>query len=405
MSNTTSTSNQSPKTLHGRSTTINELTPPSTATSLDPLSTRSNRIIPVRSGKPTTTPANKTKVATTTTTSGIAGRSRIHPPPIWHDQHRRLPRRPPPPPAERPVVRRTNLCGYQLDYDRVSGINETKKPRRMVSINDTEQDNDGGIVLPPPAEAYAILRPHRVPSRWWSDEISSEALNLDRWEYGLKILQSPTRGKALCLRQLSTDSPVLSPPLIVQLVINDRSSGRALPVDDPMVVRRLIHMTMMVELVSPDGTESRTLMRVRPPQGVYPQPQMGSSIRLESNLLGSTYTTAMTLQHEDKKGIFFIFSRLIVRNVGEYALKLNLVDVAGPSHIGTSIGVTNILATSLTRPFQVYHPSEYPGSLSITDQSREFIRQGVRSLEEGRKNRWDAGSSEGTLTSPERNDV
>lgn len=48
-------------------------------------------------------------------------------------------------------------------------------------------------------------------------------------------------------------------------VIHKLRSILFLTTSNPALARRLVHLTMSVELVSPDGSESRAMMRVRPP--------------------------------------------------------------------------------------------------------------------------------------------
>ncbi|KAK8869500.1 hypothetical protein IAR55_000065 [Kwoniella newhampshirensis] len=354
-----------------------------------------------------------------------------HPPLLWQDRSRRasrpftihsVPKRPPPSPADAHQVGKNHLKGYQLDFEPVRNIAETRRPRRVAPSHDagntgdgseangtpTERDddeNEPGWISPPPAEAYLILRRHRVPKTKWEEDMVNDEYFSRRWTYQIEILQSPSRGRALGFGPLTTAYPALSAPLIVRLIARN---GRDCFMN-PILNRRLIHTTLMVDLVSPNGSESRSTMRVRnthrsvsSPSTAGPSGQ-GSRHNLientERNLLGSTFRTAAPLTHNDERGFFFFFTQLVVRNVGEYALQLKLIDLAGPNHVGTSIGVTNVLATALTCPFRVLHPSEYPGIHPLTDLSNEFSNQGERNL--GRRIRLGVGSSEDTTASPE----
>ncbi|WVN86553.1 uncharacterized protein L203_101720 [Cryptococcus depauperatus CBS 7841] len=348
---------------------------------------------------------------------------------------------PPPPPASASAVVGNFLSGFQTDYPRVEPNRPLRRPRIIVDVQTqptetsaTESDicerdhssekivvrkgvdlngQDGqhcGEVRPPPPEAYMVIRPHRVPRAMWDDGVEGQVSTAEHWSYELQILQSPQRGKALGVQPLGRSHPPLSAPLIVQLLIRDYHS-QILPLDNPNLSRRLVHMVMMVDLVSPDGSESRSLLRVKshpdhvPPRyasfGSLPQvpPNVDREAKEYRNLLGSTFKPSTTLTLNGEKGAFFIFSELVVRNPGDFALKLKVLDIAGPPHVGTSIGVTKTLVETTTSPFTVYHHSNYPGSLPVTELSAELTRQGERNL--GRRLRDSTVNGGGRGTSEE----
>lgn len=118
---------------------------------------------------------------------------------------------------------------------------------------------------------------------------------------------------------------------------------------DAALSRRLVHMVMMVDLVSPDGRESRGVVRVREggDGGIY----------CRRNFLGGTFRLSSTfrsrlplLSYDNGKGKekgtgkgegkgegeekgegknVFVFSEMAVRTPGEYALVVRLLDIAG----------------------------------------------------------------------------
>lgn len=309
-----------------------------------------------------------------------------------------------------------------------------------------------GEIGPPPPEAYIVLRPHRVPgivnldgkvsgvgvgggmgttkgkgkygksigtgvSRkgkvdvGWDDGVPGDIPTFEQWSYELEVLQSPTRGRALGLNPLSRGFPSLSAPLIVQLIVRDGSGG-IIPADNSALSRRLVHVVMMVDLVSADGKQSRGVVRVCAAGSGGEVGKVGgeedgveSSYHLR-NFLGGTFRLSSTFSQsrgkEKKRGEgrgkekknFFIFSEMVVRTPGEYALMVRLLDIAGPPHLGTSIGVTRSLAEVLTKPFTVFHSSKFPGSIPVTELSVEFARQGERNLGQRKVRDAIAGSSE-----------
>ncbi|OCF40627.1 hypothetical protein I317_05559 [Kwoniella heveanensis CBS 569] len=335
---------------------------------------------------------------------------------------------PPPPPADAPAPIGTTdfLSGFQTDYSRV-GTDGLRRPvvseeqqdigvctgaqgkayaqnderpvtrseptalesgnnvTRTMSKEQRAEDEDDS--LPKPGEAYILLRHHRLPRVGWNDGIARDLPEIRDWSYELRLLQKPSRGKALGLQPLPRGWPALSPPLIVQLIVRDKH-GRSVSVDNPALNRRLVHTSMMVDLVSPDGSENRSVMRIRQHDRTSltatnePEdtPSLGNPTEEDSqrNLLGSLHRSATSLALGNERGIFFIFTELVVRNTGDYALSVKLLDLAGPSHLGTSIGVTGALATALTQPLTVYHGTTFPGSVPTTDVSILFTRQGER---------------------------
>ncbi|WWD09792.1 hypothetical protein V865_007920 [Kwoniella europaea PYCC6329] len=320
----------------------------------------------------------------------------------------------PPPPADNlPSIGTITLSGFQTDYSRVivGGEDHLRRAPNSEDIRATSQMNDEEDNRPVPAEAYIIMRPHREPNRGWNDGIAEEMRLTDEWTYELQLIQQPTRGKALGLGPLPRGWPALSAPLIVQLTVKDQN-GKVIPVDHAILNRKLVHTSMTVDLVSEDGTQSRSFMRVRPRErdpSKPPSPASSFSIdpevfnRTQRNLLGALHRSANTFVLDGKKGIYFLFTELVVRNVGRYALKVSLLDLAGPMHIGTSIGITKTISSALTHPFTVYHGTEFPGALPVTDLSMEFTRQGERNL--GRRTRADNNgvSSEDDLMNPPSN--
>ncbi|OCF71521.1 hypothetical protein I204_07579 [Kwoniella mangroviensis CBS 8886] len=303
----------------------------------------------------------------------------------------------PPPPADHLAsIGTITLSGFQTDYSRVIvGEDHLRRAPNSEDIRATFQMNDDEDNRPVPAEAYIIMRPHREPNRGWNDGIAEEMRLADGWTYELQLIQQPTRGKALGLGPLPRGWPALSAPLIVQLIVKDQN-GKVIPVDHPILNRKLVHTSMTVDLVSEDGTQSRSFMRVRPREqdpSKPPSPTSGVPIdpeiynRTQRNLLGALHRSANTFVLDGKKGIYFLFTELVVRNVGRYALKVSLLDLAGPMHIGTSIGITKTISSALTHTFTVYHGTEFPGALPVTDLSMEFTRQGERNL--GRRTRAD----------------
>ncbi|WVQ76523.1 hypothetical protein IAR50_006193 [Cryptococcus sp. DSM 104548] len=335
---------------------------------------------------------------------------------------------PPPPPAG-PVSNNnpgeTYLSGFQVDYPRVDAGRAVRRPRVVIEEDDKDegsgvrkvlvgrrkvvvkpgvglggQDGDDvGEVFPPPAEAYVILRPHRVPRVLWDDGVFGDFPDAEHWSYTVDILQSPSRGKALGLQALSRGFPSLSSPLIAQLKVYD-PQGQVIPVDTPVLSRRLVHTIMVVDLVSPDGKEQRSNIKIRPHHLDHPTSPRSANASppiFRRNLLGATVRSSSVLSKgpgkNAERGIFFVFSELVVRNFGIFALRMRVADLAGPAHLGTSIGVTHTLCEGLTLPFEVFHPSKYPGAISVTELSQDFTRQGERNL--GRRSRdVMAGSSD-----------
>ncbi|KLT40077.1 hypothetical protein CC85DRAFT_330209 [Cutaneotrichosporon oleaginosum] len=311
-------------------------------------------------------------------------------------------RAPPPPPASAPSPPRDEssspsgagyLPGFQPDYDRTR---TTRRPSSAEADSSTGAASAvyGSSVRPPPTEAYLILRPHRVPRGGWQG--GQQLADSSGWTYNLDVLQSPERGKALGVEALRRGWPPLTPPLIIQLHVRNEK-GEEVETDNATLARRLVHLTMSVELVSPDGTEARSMMRVRPPsprgtvQPYYPT-SAPPPYSVQRTLLGSSVRTPQVLTREGRKGLYFIFQDLIVRPEGRYSLEGKILDLAGPPHIGTSIGVTHPLTYCRTKPFDVIIPQEFPGPVAITPLSTEFLRQGERHL--GRRPRNEDGETD-----------
>ncbi|EKD02902.1 hypothetical protein A1Q2_02846 [Trichosporon asahii var. asahii CBS 8904] len=319
--------------------------------------------------------------------------------------------RAPPPPASAPSPPRSGassppagyLPGFQPDYARARA-GATRRPSATSAAAESASavaapagNATSADVRPPPTEAYLLLRPHRVPRGGWPPSTDpQQAVDSTGWSYNLVVLQHPERGKALGVEQLRRGWPPLTPPLIVQLIVKDQD-GQEIPTDNPALARRLVHLTMSVELVSPDGSESRAMMRVRPPsprgnvQPYYPA-SAPPPYSVQRTLLGSSVRTAQVLTRENRKGLYFIFQDMVVRPEGKYALDGKVLDLAGPPHIGTSIGVTHPLAFCRTQPFDVIIPQDFPSPVPITPLSAEFLRQGERHL--GRRPRNDEGEGE-----------
>ncbi|BEI81619.1 hypothetical protein CcaverHIS002_0207790 [Cutaneotrichosporon cavernicola] len=332
--------------------------------------------------------------------SGPSLRSQPSPPPPASPSQ--IQRVPPPPPASAPSPPREGssspsetgfLPGFQPDYDR------TRTTRRPSSAEAGSGPGSasavyGSAVRPPPTEAYLILRPHRIPRSGWQG--GQQLADSSGWTYELEVLQSPERGKALGVEALRRGWPPLTPPLIVQLQVRNEK-GEEVETDNATLARRLVHLTMGVELVSPDGIDSRSLMRVRPPsprgtvQPYYPT-SAPPPYSVQRTLLGSSVRTPQILTREGRKGLYFIFQDLIVRPEGQYRLEGKILDLAGPPHIGTSIGVTHPLTYCRTDPFDVIIPQEFPGPVAITPLSTEFLRQGERHL--GRRPRNEDGETD-----------
>ncbi|ODN75037.1 hypothetical protein L202_06258 [Cryptococcus amylolentus CBS 6039] len=295
---------------------------------------------------------------------------------------------PPPPPAG-PVSNnnpgKTYLSGFQVDYPRVDAGRAVRRPRVVVEEGEKDEGSgvrkvlvggrkvvvkpgvgldgldgdDVGEVFPPPAEAYIILRPHRVPKELWDDGVIGNFTDAEDWSYAVDILQSPTRGKALGLQALPRGFPSLTAPLIVQLRVYD-SQGHVIPIDSPVLSRRLVHTIMVVDLVSPDGKEQRSSIKLKPNNDLHDSTSPDSSPPIyRRNLLGATVRASAVLSRgggrHPERGIYFVFSELVVRNVGEFALRMRVADLAGPAHLGTSIGVTRTLVEGLTPPFEVLY--------------------------------------------------
>ncbi|OXG85639.1 hypothetical protein C348_01459 [Cryptococcus neoformans Gb118] len=353
--------------------------------------------------------------------------------------------------SPRKAVRRPRMVLQEEEEEVGRGVSvKTVILRKGADSQGIDHDQVGEIG-PPPPEAYIVLRPHRVnldgkvsgagvgggmgmgmgttkgkgkygksigtgASRkgkvdvGWDDGVPGDIPTFEQWSYELEVLQSPTRGRALGLNPLSRGFPSLSAPLIVQLIVRDGSGG-IIPADNSALSRRLVHVVMMVDLVSADGKQSRGVVRVcAAGSGGEVGKVRGEEDGVESsyhlrNFLGGTFRLSSTFSQsrgkEKKRGEgrgkekknFFIFSEMVVRTPGEYALMVRLLDIAGPPHLGTSIGVTRSLAEVLTKPFTVFHSSKFPGSIPVTQLSVEFAKQGERNL--GRKVRDAiAGSSE-----------
>ncbi|TXT13591.1 hypothetical protein VHUM_00958 [Vanrija humicola] len=325
------------------------------------------------------------------------------PPPASPSQ---LTRPAPPPPASAPSPSRSESGtppgryrpGFQPDYDRPR---TSRRPTPTSDPSGTAEASYSGDGRSPPAEAYLIIRPHRVPRGGWATaQESTPKSDSAGWTFELNVLQHPERGKALGVEPLRRGWPPLTPPLIVQLVVKDKD-GAVVATDNATLARRLVHLTMSVELVSPEGNESRSLIRVRPPsprgnvQPYYPA-SAPPPYSVQRTLLGSSVRTAQILTRDGQKGLYFIFQDMIVRPEGRYALEGKVLDLAGPPHIGTSIGITHPLTRCRTRPFDVIVPQEYPGPVPITSLSAEFLRQGERHL--GRRPRNEEGDSDNEET-------
>lgn len=102
-------------------------------------------------------------------------------------------------------------------------------------------------------------------------------------------------------------------------------------------------MVMMVDLVSADGKQSRGVVRVcAAGSGGEVGKVRGGEDGVESsyhlrNFLGGTFRLSSTFSQSQgkekargkEKKNFFIFSEMVVRTPGEYALMVRLLDIAG----------------------------------------------------------------------------
>ena len=125
--------------------------------------------------------------------------------------------------------------------------------------------------------------------------------------------------------------------------------------------------------------------------GTPSAPQAGMYTR---NLIGSLTASAFKLHDtSDKYGIWFILQDLSVRTEGWFRLKINFVNVGQPMNIDAKNapdavkGMTHqtvkkttapVLASTFTKPFQVFSAKKFPGVIESTELSKIFATQGIK---------------------------
>ncbi|KAL8949220.1 MAG: hypothetical protein Q9222_004652 [Ikaeria aurantiellina] len=98
------------------------------------------------------------------------------------------------------------------------------------------------------------------------------------------------------------------------------------------------------------------------------------------NLIGSLGVSAFKLTDPDNvMGIWFILQDLSVRTEGTFRLKLSFVDVGSPTHAASlNLGSAPVLASTFSKPFQVYSAKKFPGVIESTGLSKCFATQGIK---------------------------
>ncbi|KAI9354565.1 velvet factor [Zopfochytrium polystomum] len=89
-------------------------------------------------------------------------------------------------------------------------------------------------------------------------------------------------------------------------------------------------------------------------------------------LLGTLISPCYILRdHNNRKGMFFVFPEMCISRGGLYRLQFDLYDISRPK--------SRSLQTVLSDQFKVYQQDEnYPGSVEPSDMVKQFAKQGIR---------------------------
>ena len=130
-------------------------------------------------------------------------------------------------------------------------------------------------------------------------------------------------------------------------------------------------------LIHPGGTNEGPIAQYYSRPALDGPAKPNGEIAYTRNLIGALAQSASKLKGMDgQPGIFFIFHDLSVRTEGLFCLRFTFV-VLG-NHIRNTDQPTDILASTLSEPFQVYSAKKFPGMLGPTPLTKHFSSQRVR---------------------------
>ncbi|KAK0621494.1 velvet factor-domain-containing protein [Bombardia bombarda] len=174
-------------------------------------------------------------------------------------------------------------------------------------------------------------------------------------EYRISVRQQPYAARSCGFGE--RDRRVIDPPPIVQLTIHDES----LSPDE--LGRRLRHQFSVVHCSIWDD------------EGIKDMSSMPEDFRQQRRLMGTLVASPFVgLDEDGEEGCFFCFPDLSCRTPGSFRLKFALV-VLDPlkMHEGNK---SEIVATAMSEPFQVYNAKDFPGMQASTPLTKRLKEQG-----------------------------
>ncbi|KAK3938497.1 velvet factor-domain-containing protein [Diplogelasinospora grovesii] len=173
-------------------------------------------------------------------------------------------------------------------------------------------------------------------------------------EYRLTVRQQPFAARSCGFGE--RDRRVIDPPPIVQLSIHDPTFDRE------QHDRQLRHPFFVVHCSIWDE------------RGVKDMSNMPEDFRQQRRLMGTLVASPFVgLDENNEEGCFFCFPDLSCRTPGTFRLKFVRLDLVNPTKCGEK---SDIIATAMSEPFQVYNAKDFPGMQASTALTKRLKEQG-----------------------------
>ncbi|KAK1751556.1 velvet factor-domain-containing protein [Echria macrotheca] len=181
------------------------------------------------------------------------------------------------------------------------------------------------------------------------------AISAPTSEYRITVRQQPSAARSCGFGE--RDRRVIDPPPIVQLTIHDDSLS---PEERS---RKLRHQFSVVHCSIWDE------------RGVKDMSSMPEDFRQQRRLMGTLVASPFVgVDENNDEGCFFCFPDLSCRTPGSFRLKFALV-VLDPTRMIAG-DKSQILATAMSEPFQVYNAKDFPGMKASTPLTKRLKEQG-----------------------------
>jgi len=174
-------------------------------------------------------------------------------------------------------------------------------------------------------------------------------------EYRITVRQQPSAARSCGFGE--RDRRVIDPPPIVQLTIHDDS------LTPEERTRKLRHQFSVVHCSIWDE------------RGIKDMSSMPEDFRQQRRLMGTLVASPFVgVDENNEEGCFFCFPDLSCRTPGSFRLKFALV-VLDPTRMMAG-DRSQILATAMSEPFQVYNAKDFPGMKASTPLTKKLKEQG-----------------------------